>query len=127
MPNDTVDDILDTPQTSEALVLIEGQRIRTAGTSYKVQEETSLFVNLVEVKAQTNRHLKIACDNDTCIAARSAHGKHPYSLRGTRETFQDGLPRCGACDGALVGGAFRTMQPVGWALQAPPEVETEQS
>ena len=115
---------------AETITIEAGHRVRLAGQSYELVENADAQAILAPaVNVQTNRHLKVTCQNPACAEGRAKLGRRgPYTLRGSRDTFRDGLPVCGACGGTNADGSSTTMQPDGWSLadldaapDAPPE------
>lgn len=52
-------------------------------------------------KKQTNRQLKVQCVNQDCPCVLDDPNK-PYIVRMSRMQMERGMPRCGACDQAMV-------------------------
>jgi hypothetical protein len=110
---------------ADLITIKAGSRVRIEGQSYEVAENTDTRADLVEVQQQKNRHFAVVCTNPACIEARAAKGRKPIVYRASRETWAEGLPPCGSCNGHLSDGSKVTMQPRGWSLEDSAEGDDE--
>lgn len=100
---------------AESITLEPGARVRQQGTSYRVVDTSIIEGELIEVKAQKNRHALAGCFVPSCVESQKEQndGK-PYPLfrSGARKRVR--MPHCPNCGEAWT-----------WASNEPDAPDTE--
>ncbi len=86
---------------SETITLEPGAKVRQSGTTYKVVDTATIEGELIEVKAQKNRHKLAWCASLVCQdeQKRINRGKLFSHGRASNSGAWDahGFPQCGQC------------------------------
>lgn len=86
---------------AETITLSPGSKVRQDGATYRVVDTASIEGELIEVKAQKNRHLSCECTNEDCRAKQMEKaGRLVTSCRvsdSRNKAKYDAWPACGWC------------------------------